>query len=93
MNQIERIIELCGRPTGDDIAAIRSPFVQTMLESVPATKKRSFEELFPTASPEALDLLHRTLLFNPDRRITGAACIDTWLHEQCLLSLRALLRG
>ncbi len=91
MNQIERIIELCGRPTGDDIAAIRSPFVQTMLESVPATKKRSFEELFPTASPEALDLLHRTLLFNPDRRITGAACSDIWLHEHCLLSLRALL--
>ena len=71
MNQIERIIELCGRPTAEDIAAIRSPFVSTMLESVPTTKKRSFEELFPTASPEALDLLHRTLLFNPDKRITG----------------------
>lgn len=72
MNQIERIIELCGRPTPEDIAAIRSPFVTTMLESVPTTKKKSFEELFPTASPEALDLLHRTILFNPDKRISAA---------------------
>jgi mitogen-activated protein kinase 15 len=71
MNQIERIIELCGRPTPEDIAAIKSPFVSTMLESIPATKKRSFEEMFPTASPEALDLLKRTLLFNPDKRITS----------------------
>jgi len=56
---------------GEDITAIKSAFVTTMLESVPVTKRKTFEEVFPTASPEALDLLHRTLHFNPDKRISG----------------------
>lgn len=71
MNQIERILEITGRPSTEDVAAIKSPFAQTMLESVPAMKPKALAELFPTASAEALDLLRVTLQFNPEKRLTA----------------------
>jgi len=32
MNQLEKIIEVTGRPKGEDVEAIKSPFASTMLE-------------------------------------------------------------
>ncbi len=40
MNQLVRIIELTGPPTAEDIAAIRSPYAATMLESLTQSKPR-----------------------------------------------------
>ncbi|EGG16442.1 extracellular response kinase [Cavenderia fasciculata] len=71
MNQLDLIIEVTGRPTPEDIEAIKSPFAATMLESLPPTNPRSLSEMYPHASPEALDLLRRLLQFNPDKRITA----------------------
>lgn len=71
MNQLDKIMEITGRPTQDDIDAIQSPFAATMLESLPPVRARSLRELFPTASPEAEDLLIRLLQFNPNKRINA----------------------
>mmetsp|Transcript_27359 Transcript_27359/g.52085 ORF Transcript_27359/g.52085 Transcript_27359/m.52085 type:complete len:377 (+) Transcript_27359:379-1509(+) len=71
MNQLDKIMEITGRPTQDDINAIQSPFAATMLESLPGVNARSLRELFPNATPEAEDLLLRLLQFNPMKRITA----------------------
>lgn len=71
MNQLDRILEVTGRPSEEDIAAIRSPFASTMLESLPASRPKALSEMFPTASAEALDLLRVCLQFNPNKRITA----------------------
>jgi len=71
MNQLERVLEATGRPSTEDIASIRSPFAPTMIESIPQTKNRPPEEMFPDASADALDLIKRCLQFNPDKRITA----------------------
>ena len=42
-----------------------------MLESLPPTKARKLKDMFPTASPEALDLLKNLLHFNPNKRLTA----------------------
>ncbi len=70
MNQLDRVIEVTGRPSKEDIDAIKSPFAATMLESLPPTKAKSLKELFPTASNEAIDLINQCLQFNPSKRIT-----------------------
>lgn len=57
MNQLERILDVTGPPSQDDIESIKSPFANTMLESLPTPKQKPLEELFPKASPEALDLI------------------------------------
>mmetsp|Transcript_12584 Transcript_12584/g.37837 ORF Transcript_12584/g.37837 Transcript_12584/m.37837 type:complete len:467 (+) Transcript_12584:365-1765(+) len=71
MNQLDRIIEVTGRPSQDDIHAIQSPFAATMLESLPVDNPRTWQHMFPNASPEATDLVSKLLQFNPDKRITA----------------------
>jgi len=71
MNQLDRIIEISGRPSSDDIEAVKSPFAATMLESLPQSSPKSLQEMFPQASPEALDILKQMLQFNPNKRITA----------------------
>jgi len=71
MNQLDRIMEVTGRPTPEDIDAIKSPFAATMLESLPMSRPRPLNEMFPTASVEALDLLRLCMQFNPSKRISG----------------------
>ncbi len=46
-----------GRPSADDITAIQSPFAATMLQSLPVDNPRTFQHMFPNASPEATDLV------------------------------------
>merc|ERR1740117_2040051 len=71
MNQLDRIMEVTGRPSPDDVDAIKSPFAATMLESLPMSRPRPLNEMFPSASVEALDLLRLCLNFNPSKRISA----------------------
>jgi mitogen-activated protein kinase 15 len=76
MNQLDRIIEITGRPTAEDIEAIKSPFAATMLESLPPSSPKSLSEIFPNASADALDVLKLMLQFNPNKRITAEKALQ-----------------
>lgn len=41
-----------------------------MLEQITFQKRKSFNQLFPNASDEAIDLMKRLLVMNPNKRIT-----------------------
>lgn len=71
LNQLDRVMEVTGRPTPDDIEAINSNLAQTMLESLPPTKNKRLRDMFPTASDDALDLMKSLLQFNPNKRLTA----------------------
>jgi mitogen-activated protein kinase 15 len=71
LNQLERVMEVSGRPTEEDKAAIQSPHAATMLESIPAMKQKPLAELYPQASKDALDLMEKTLYFNPEKRLSA----------------------
>lgn len=68
MNQIERIIEVTGMPSKDDIESINSPFAATMLESLPAMNYKTIPGTFPSASPDALNIIQICFEFNPEKR-------------------------
>jgi len=70
MNQIDRIIEVTGRPSKEDIDAIQSEFAAQMLENLPEPNERGLESMYPNADGDAHDLLKKLLMFNPDKRIT-----------------------
>jgi hypothetical protein len=75
MNQLDRIMELTGRPSAEDLDSIQSPFAATMMESCSTMQAKRIQDLFPHASRDACDLLVRLLQFNPKKRIRcgGAA--------------------
>ncbi|KAL6070901.1 Mitogen-activated protein kinase [Balamuthia mandrillaris] len=71
MNQLDKIMEVTGRPSSEDIEGVKSPFAATILESLPPSTPKPLSSLYPKTSPEALDLLTKLLHFNPDKRITA----------------------
>lgn len=78
MNQLDRIIEVTGRPSPQDIEAIQSPFAASMLENLPPSHPRSLRHMFPQASDDAIDLFEKLIRFNPDKRITAEEALK---HE------------
>jgi len=71
MNQLDRIMQVTGYPTPEDIESMKSPFAATMLESLPKSRPKPLSEMFPRATSEALDLLRVCFQFNPARRISA----------------------
>jgi len=71
MNQLDRIMEVTGRPTAEDVEAMKSPFAGTMLECLPVNMPRLLNEMFPAAAVEALDFTRLCLQFSPAKRMSA----------------------
>ena len=71
MNQVERILELTGRPSAAEVQSIRSPYAATMLASVAHKRETSVDQMFPSASSEARDFISRCLRFSPGERMSA----------------------
>lgn len=69
-NQIEIILEVIGTPTEEEIGSIPREKSRKLVKSMPKKKGKSLESIFPKASPNALDLLRKFLIFDPAKRIT-----------------------
>ena len=76
LNQIEKILELVGRPSQKDIESIESPLAANIIASTNIPKKKTFTSMFPMASEEALDLLKHLLAFNPAQRYTATDALN-----------------
>lgn len=50
LNQIEKILQLIGRPSQKDIESIDSPLAANIIASTNIPKKKTFTSMFPTAS-------------------------------------------
>ena len=70
MNQIKRILEFTGLPSKEDIESINSEYASTMIDNLEISKKKDIREFFPNVDDDVLDLLRKTLQFNPNKRIT-----------------------
>eukprot|EP01017_Pseudomicrothorax_dubius_P002362 TRINITY_DN10038_c0_g1_i2.p1 TRINITY_DN10038_c0_g1~~TRINITY_DN10038_c0_g1_i2.p1 ORF type:complete len:320 (-),score=73.21 TRINITY_DN10038_c0_g1_i2:116-1075(-) len=70
LNQIERVLELIGKPRHEDVEALQSPLAWNIISNTTITKKKSFHTLFANASEDAIDLIRKLLVFNPNNRLT-----------------------
>jgi len=75
MNQLERIVELTGQPSAEDVEASNSKFAAPMLQSLPKYEKKSIASLM-TATPEAIDMVEKMLTFNPLSRMTVQQALE-----------------
>jgi len=71
MNQLEKITEVTGPPTQEDLVAIESSFSSSVIEGCRFASKRELSQMFPGISEDAEDLLKNLLQFNPTKRLTA----------------------
>jgi mitogen-activated protein kinase 15 len=68
LDQLERIIEVTGKPSPEDQETINSPFKSQMLDSIGIRRRIPLEELIPNTSAIAIDFMKRCFQFNPSKR-------------------------
>jgi len=71
LDQLEKVLEVTGRPTAEDLDVIKSQYANQMLDSIKPKQRLNLSELFPKASIDALDCLRLCFQFNPDKRATA----------------------
>jgi len=69
LNQVNKVLEVTGKPNKEDILSIQSELAATMIESISSIKTKSLKSLYPNANSTELDFLNKLLQFNPNKRI------------------------
>jgi mitogen-activated protein kinase 15 len=82
LNQMELIIELLGRPSETDIKSMKVSQNNNLLSTIRTGKTKSFTQIFGQISPEAVDLLRRLLVYNPEKRLSVKAVLEHPYFEQ-----------
>merc|ERR1711972_670566 len=75
-HQLQLIISFLGTPRVEELRKIPNDKCRKFIESLPNSRGKPFEDVFREASPTAIDFLHRTLQFDPDKRATVAQALQ-----------------
>jgi mitogen-activated protein kinase 15 len=84
LNQLEKICEAVGRPTTDEVAAMKSPFAQTMLDNIQVRGGKEpikWSDMYPKAGPDAADMMNKLMQWDPQKRLTA---IEGMSHPYCV---------
>ena len=81
LQQLRLIIETLGQPSAEDLTVIQNPQAVEYIKRLPKNEPKSFRALYPNASEQACDLLHKMLVFDPRKRISAAKALE---HEYLL---------
>lgn len=86
VNQLDKIIEVIGTPSEEEISAVGSLAAQKYLKKKSYRPATDWAAKYPNATPESLDLLRRMLMFHPDKRVTVEEAMRhpylTSLHDE-----------
>ncbi|RAW28215.1 Extracellular signal-regulated kinase 1 [Phytophthora cactorum] len=86
IHQLQIICDKIGTPCEEDLHFVVSERAKRFMKNQPMRPGVPFAKLFPKASPEAIDLLQRMLVFDPIKRIS----VEEALEHPYLASLHNL---
>ena len=75
IDQLNRILDLCGTPTEESICKITSGEARNYMRSLPKMERKNFKEVFKGSDPLIIDLLDKMLEIDVDRRITAVQAL------------------
>ena len=83
LHQLRLIIDVLGTPSEEDLECITNQQAVQFLRQLPVKPKKPWTEVFPNASPSALELLSQMLVFNPSKRCS----MEDSLHSEYMAAL------
>lgn len=70
LDQLNRILEVLGSPSQDDLQCIMNDKARSYIQSLAYKPRVPWQRYFGGADNKAIELLDKMLTFNPDKRIT-----------------------
>ncbi|XP_069792808.1 mitogen-activated protein kinase 14A isoform X2 [Narcine bancroftii] len=81
-DQLKKIMNLTGTPPQYLVDKMKSKDARNYICSLVPQEKKNFQQVFPTMKVQAVDLLEKMLLLDPEKRITaGDALAHSYLRE------------
>ena len=77
LHQLRLIIDVLGTPSEEDLACITNHQAVQFLRTLPVKPRKPWSEVFPNASPQALQLLDSMLIFNPENRCSMVDALNS----------------
>uniref|UniRef100_A0A673W7W4 mitogen-activated protein kinase n=1 Tax=Salmo trutta TaxID=8032 RepID=A0A673W7W4_SALTR len=75
LDQLTEIMKITGTPTQEFITKLQSQDAKNYVKSLPKVQKKDLQALFSTVNPQAVTVIERMLLLDPERRVTAAAAL------------------
>jgi p38 MAP kinase len=75
IDQFRVITEVLGTPSENVIAKITTQITLRYIGSLPKREGKSLSDIFPNADPKAINLLGKTLVFDPQGRISASEAL------------------
>ncbi|XP_046681901.1 mitogen-activated protein kinase 15 [Homalodisca vitripennis] len=75
INQVEKIMATIEPPSPKDVESVCTGYGSSLLQRSPTGPRLPLPQLLHGSSPDALDLVHRLLVFNPLKRLTAAQAL------------------
>ena len=76
MHQLTLMNETIGSPTAEELRDCVNPKARQFMDSLPFYQKVPFDQIFPGADPDEIDLIQKMLTWDPTERITVEAALE-----------------
>lgn len=75
LDQLTEIMKVTGTPTQEFILKLDSEDAKRYIKSLPKVEKKDLQGMFPATNPQAVSVLERMLLLDPQSRVTAAEAL------------------
>ncbi|XP_044773587.1 mitogen-activated protein kinase 13 isoform X2 [Neomonachus schauinslandi] len=75
LDQLSQILKVTGVPGAEFVQKLNDKAAKSYIQALPQSPKKDFSQLFPHASPQAIDLLEKILELDVDKRLTASQAL------------------
>nr|XP_033773224.1 mitogen-activated protein kinase 13 isoform X1 [Geotrypetes seraphini] len=82
LDQLTQILKVTGVPGAEFVQKLEDLAAKKYIQSLPKIPRKDFSQLFPNASPLAVDLLEKMLELDVEKRLTAAETLEHPYFDQ-----------